>query len=75
MGHIINPDREYRLLQRRLDRNITGAPDSPVFMKILKLLFAPQEAHLARLFDACMHEDDCFARLVFQERIQIGRNG
>ncbi len=48
MGHIVNPDREYRLLQRRLDRNVTGAPDSPTFMKILQLLFSPEEAHLAQ---------------------------
>ena len=48
MGHITNPDREYRLLQQRLDCNVTGAPDSPVFMKILQLLFSPEEAKLAR---------------------------
>jgi ferredoxin len=48
MGHIHNPDREYRLLQQRLDRNVTGAPDSPHFIEILKLLFSPEEAALAR---------------------------
>ena len=48
MGHIANPDREYRLLQQRMDRNITGAPESPTFTKILKLLFSPEEAELAR---------------------------
>jgi ferredoxin len=48
MGHVVNPDREYRLLQKRLDRNVTGAPDSPTFMKILKLLFSPDDAQLAR---------------------------
>lgn len=48
MGHIVNQDREYRLLQQRLDKNITGAPYSPVFIKILKLLFAPAEAAIAR---------------------------
>ncbi len=48
MGHIHNPDREYRLLQQRLDRNVTGAPDSPYFMKILKILFSPEEAAIAR---------------------------
>ncbi|MFQ5807829.1 MAG: 4Fe-4S binding protein [Phycisphaerae bacterium] len=48
MGHIVNPDREYRLLQQRLDRNVTGAPASPTFVKILKLLFTPEEAELAR---------------------------
>ena len=47
MGHKYNSEREYRLLQQRLDRNITGAPDSPVFMQILKLLFSPQEVELA----------------------------
>jgi len=48
MGHIINPDREYRLLQRRLDRHITGAPESEAFIKILKLLFSADEALLAQ---------------------------
>lgn len=48
MGHIGNSDREYRLLQQRLDYNITGAPYSPVFIAILKLLFSVEEAELAR---------------------------
>ncbi|SMC35654.1 4Fe-4S dicluster domain-containing protein [Sporomusa malonica] len=48
MGHIVNGEREYRLLQQRLDQNITGAPYSPVFIKILKLLFSPAEATIAR---------------------------
>ena len=48
MGHVVNPDREYRLLQRRLDRNLTGAPASPALLKILRLLFSPEEAELAR---------------------------
>lgn len=48
MGHIVNPDREYRLLQQRLDSFVTGAPDSPTLMKILKLLFSPEEAEFAR---------------------------
>ncbi len=48
MGHIANPDREYRLLQQRMDRNVTGAPASPTFTKILELLFSPEEAKLAR---------------------------
>lgn len=48
MGHIVNPDREYRLLQQKLDKFITGAPESPVFTKILKILFSPQDAEFAR---------------------------
>ena len=48
MGHIVNHDRKYHLLQQRLDRNVTGAPESPAFLKILKLLFSPEEAELAR---------------------------
>jgi NAD-dependent dihydropyrimidine dehydrogenase PreA subunit len=48
MGHVVNPDREYRLLQQRLDCNVTGAPESPAFMKILRLLWSPEEAQLAR---------------------------
>ena len=48
MGHQVNPDRQYRLLQRRLDRNVTGAPASPTLIKILKLLYSSDEAELAR---------------------------
>lgn len=48
MGHIHNTDKEYRLLQRRLDHCVEGAPDSPVFIEILKLLFSASEANLAR---------------------------
>jgi Pyruvate/2-oxoacid:ferredoxin oxidoreductase delta subunit len=48
MAHGFDSDREYHLLQRRLDRQITGAPESPAFMKILRLLYSPEEADLAR---------------------------
>ena len=48
MAHIVNPDREYHLLQQRLDRHVTGAPESPVLTKILRLLYSPEEARLAR---------------------------
>jgi ferredoxin len=48
MGHIVNSEKEYRLLQQRLDHNITGAPYSPVFIEILKLLFTAEEADIAR---------------------------
>ena len=48
MGHIINHDRRYQLLQQRLDRTLTGAPESPTFIKILKILFSPEEVELAR---------------------------
>jgi ferredoxin len=46
--HLVNPEREYRQLQKRLDRNVSGAPASPVFTKILKLLFTPEQATVAR---------------------------
>jgi ferredoxin len=46
--HLVNPEREYRQLQKRLDRNVTGAPASPVFTEILKLLFTPEQATVAR---------------------------
>lgn len=48
MGHLANPDRDYRLLQRRLNQTVTGAPFSPTLIQILKLLFRPEEAALAR---------------------------
>jgi ferredoxin len=47
MGHLVHSPAAYRLLQQRLDRNVTGAPDSPVFRQILQLLFTPAEAELA----------------------------
>ena len=55
MSHLISmergadPEVAYRLLQERLDRNLTGAPDSPTFRKILHLLFTPEQANVARL--------------------------
>jgi NAD-dependent dihydropyrimidine dehydrogenase PreA subunit len=48
MGHLVDTDRPYRLLQQRLDRNVTGAPDSPAFNQILQLLYSPAEADIAR---------------------------
>ncbi|MCF7825315.1 MAG: 4Fe-4S dicluster domain-containing protein [Candidatus Marinimicrobia bacterium] len=50
MGHIVSEHRDYRLLQERFDRHITGAPASPTFTKILELLFTPDEARLVRRF-------------------------
>ncbi len=48
MRHTLaDPDLAYHRLQQRLDRMPTGAPDSPVFQQILRLLFTEQEAELA----------------------------
>lgn len=47
MGHRVSSKQAYLDLQQRLDHNVTGAPSSPTFMKILKLLYSPQEAELA----------------------------
>ena len=48
MGHhLVNPDRRYDRLQERLDRNVTGAPDSPAFRKALEILFSPEDADVA----------------------------
>ena len=52
MGHKVNPDREHLLLRERLDRMVTGAPDSPHIVQILALLFTPEEARLARQLPA-----------------------
>ena len=41
MGHNTIPHREHVLLQKRYDRMVTGAPDSPHLMRILALLFTP----------------------------------
>jgi NAD-dependent dihydropyrimidine dehydrogenase PreA subunit len=48
MGHhLVNSDRRYDRLQERLDRNVTGAPDSPAFRRALEILFSPEDAELA----------------------------
>ena len=39
--------RAYRLLQERIDRNVTGAPASTAMTRVLRLLFSPDEAHIA----------------------------
>ena len=40
-------DGAYRALQERLDRSVTGAPLTPAFERILRLLFTPEEAEIA----------------------------
>lgn len=48
MAHTtVDPDLRYRRLQHRLDRMPQGAPDTPAFRAILRLLFTPEEAELA----------------------------
>lgn len=48
MAHTtLDPDLRYRRLQQRLDRMPVGAPDTPAFRAILRLLFSPEEAELA----------------------------
>ncbi len=39
---------QYGLLQRRYREMVSSAPEAPVFLKILMLLFSPEEAELAR---------------------------
>ncbi len=49
MGHHNTlPRREHELLRKRYDRMVTGAPDSPHLLRILSLLYTPEEANLAR---------------------------
>jgi len=36
------------MLQKRLSQKVQGAPDSPVLMKILRMLFSPEDAELVR---------------------------
>jgi ferredoxin len=48
MGHIAGSGKAYALLQKRLAQKPQGAPDSPTLMKILSMLFKPEDAELAR---------------------------
>lgn len=45
--HELKELHDYRLLQKRLDSMVTGAPYSETLMEILKLLFTPEDAALA----------------------------
>lgn len=47
MGHTIHSTPVYERLQQRLDRNVTGAPDSPTLIQILRILFSVEDAELA----------------------------
>jgi ferredoxin len=47
MGHISSNGQEHRFLQKRLGQKVQGAPDSPILMKILGMLFPPEDARLA----------------------------
>lgn len=48
MGHLNRSEQAYNLLQKRLAQKVQGATDSPTLMKILSMLFSPEEAELAR---------------------------
>lgn len=43
----LSDEERYARLQQRLDRGVTGAPDSPTFQAILRCLFTPDDAELA----------------------------
>jgi NAD-dependent dihydropyrimidine dehydrogenase PreA subunit len=53
----------YRDLQQRLDRLPTGAPDTPSFRRILRLLFTEEEAELAAHLPSIVAVDRLAARL------------
>ncbi len=48
MGHIAGSEHAYRFLQKRLTEKVQGATGSPTLMKILSILFSPEDAELAR---------------------------
>ena len=46
--HSHSNDNVYQALQGRFERHLTGAPDSPVFIQILRLLYSSEEAEIVR---------------------------
>jgi len=48
MGHLANSEQRYHILQQRLAQKVQGAPESQTLMKILSMLFSPEDAELAR---------------------------
>ena len=63
MTQTLDARREYRLLQERLDRNVTGAPRSEAMMRVLRMLFSPEEAHIARVLPQLISLPDLAERL------------
>ena len=59
----VDAEREYRLLRERLDRNVTGAPDTPPTHRLLRLLFTPIDAHVARQLPQIISVADLAAKL------------
>ncbi|MBN1419615.1 MAG: 4Fe-4S binding protein [Planctomycetes bacterium] len=47
VGHAAEPHAAHARLQRRLDRMVTGAPASPVFFEILRILYSREDAQIA----------------------------
>jgi ferredoxin len=72
MGHIGGVEHTYHLLQQRLDRNVTGAPDSPAFGKILKILFSPEEGELARRIPSRPTPLDLLSRSLKMGKDELG---
>ena len=52
MGHKVYPNKQYDLLQKKFNAQMTGAPKSPYLTEILKILYPPQEAKLAQKIPA-----------------------
>lgn len=48
MGHMVDTESDYRLLQRKMDNYPNGAPYSPTLMKILHLIYPPDDAAIAK---------------------------
>ncbi|WP_339137403.1 MAG: 4Fe-4S dicluster domain-containing protein [Candidatus Electrothrix sp. GW3-4] len=47
MGHITNSENGYHLLQNRLSQKVQGNSESETLIKILQMLFSPEDAALA----------------------------
>lgn len=69
MGHMVT--RPYQRLQQRLDRNVTGAPDSPTLLRILQLLFTPAEAELASRIPTSFTSLGRLARRAGMEEVRL----
>lgn len=48
MGHMGITEQDYRILQHKMDDYPNGAPYSPTLMKILQLIYPPEDAAIAK---------------------------
>ena len=72
MGHMGNAGRDYHLLQRKMDNYPNGAPYSPTLMKILQLIYPPDDAAIAKRIPMTPTSLEVLSRKLAMPREKLG---